>query len=265
MLHTSVFTTVYFTLLAAILGACMGSFLNCMGWRIVHGESVVNGRSHCDSCGHVLTFTDLIPVFSYIAHKGRCRYCGVKLSASHLVGEIVSALVFVSCLWKFDISLDFAQDLLFGCILLAVSFADIEGFIIPDGFIIAAIVLRVIFVSFSKDILARLVFSALGGFGVALVLLLIVLLFEKLFHREAMGGGDIKLIFVCGLFLGWQKNILCLLLACVVGIIFGVITQNARKAQEDPKIFPFGPSIAIGAWLALLFGENIINAYISLF
>ena len=149
--------------------------------------------------------------------------------------------------------------------MLAVSFADIEDYIIPDRFIIAAIVLRVVFILISGDTVPQLIFSAVGGFAVALVLLLIVLIFEKIIHREAMGGGDIKLIFTVGLFLGWKKNVLCLLMACFIGIIFGTVTQKLRKDRDDPKIFPFGPSIAAGAWLSLLFGDTLINAYLSLF
>ena len=73
MLYISPGFTVYFCALAFLLGACMGSFLNCMAWRIVHGESVLRGRSHCDVCGHVLTARDLVPIVSFLAHRGRCR------------------------------------------------------------------------------------------------------------------------------------------------------------------------------------------------
>ena len=96
MLYADPFLTVYCCLLAALLGACMGSFLNCAAWRIVHGESVLRGRSHCDACGHVLAVRDLIPVVSYLAAHGRCRYCGAKLSRRHVLAEAVSALVFVT-------------------------------------------------------------------------------------------------------------------------------------------------------------------------
>ena len=96
MLYADPFLTVYCCLLAALLGACMGSFLNCAAWRIVHGESVLRGRSHCDACGHVLTVRDLIPVVSYLAAHGRCRYCGAKLSRRHVLAEAVSALVLPS-------------------------------------------------------------------------------------------------------------------------------------------------------------------------
>ena len=265
MLFTSTFTKVYFLTLAAILGACMGSFLNCMAWRIVHGESVMNGRSHCDKCGHVLGVGDLVPVFSYLVHKGKCRWCGAKLSKLYLWSEIISAAVFASIVYKFDISLNALQYLLWASLLLACSFADLEGYIIPDGFIIAAAVIRAVFILLSGNIVGELVFTLLGGIAVSAVLLIIVTLFEKAVGREAMGGGDIKLIFATGLYLGWQKNLLCLFVACILGILFAVATRKKRENQEDAKIFPFGPSIAASAWLCLLFGDRLIGWYIGLF
>ncbi len=105
MLWVSPALTVYICVLTGILGACMGSFLNCMAWRIVHGESVLHGRSHCDVCGHVLGAGDLIPVLSYIMHKGRCKYCGAKLSAGHVFAEVLTALTFLLLVLKYDISL----------------------------------------------------------------------------------------------------------------------------------------------------------------
>ena len=91
MLHLTPFLTVYCCALAALLGACMGSFLNCMAWRVVHGESVLRGRSHCDACGHMLGARDLVPIVSYLASGGRCRYCGAKLSSRHVWGEVMGA------------------------------------------------------------------------------------------------------------------------------------------------------------------------------
>lgn len=96
MLWVSPALTVYICVLTGILGACMGSFLNCMAWRIVHGESVLHGRSHCDVCGHVLGAGDLIPVLNYIMHKGRCKYCGAKLCGTCLCGSVNGAYVFAA-------------------------------------------------------------------------------------------------------------------------------------------------------------------------
>ena len=267
MLYSSAFTTVYCCVLAAVLGGCFGSFLNCMAWRIVHGESVLKGRSHCDKCGHILGAGDLVPIFSFLAHRGKCRYCGAQLSKRHVWGELISALVFVSLLLRYDISLQLLELLLLAILLLACSFADLEGYIIPDRFILAAVAVRLVFIFISGDILKEFVYSIIGGFSVAIALLIIVLIMEKLLKREAMGGGDIKLIFVTGIFLGWKLNILCLIFACIIGIATGIIAMAGQKeeADENSRMIPWGPSIAAGAWLTMLFGQAIINWYISLF
>lgn len=260
--------TIYFCLLAAILGACMASFLNCMAWRIVHGESFVKGWSHCDECGHSLALYDLIPIFSYLFQKGKCRYCGTKLSVRHLLFEILGAVSFVLLLLKFDITIQTLEYLGLACILMGAAFTDIEGLIIPDGFIIAGVFWHVAFVLFTGPTLPLILDDLIGGFGVALVLLGIVLIVEKVMKREAMGGGDLKLIFMNGLYLGWAKNILCIFIACVIGIIVGLATKKQREENdelEDKKIFPWGPSIAAAAYLTVLAGDSILNAYLSLF
>ena len=261
MLRLTPFITVYCCVLAAVLGACMGSFLNCMAWRVVHGEPVWKGRSHCDVCGHVLAPGDLIPVVSYLAHRGRCRYCGAKLSARHVWGELISAAVFVSLLVKYDISLQALEGLLLACVLLACAFADLEGCIIPDRFIAAGIVLFLVSLLWAEKPLERLLNGAVGGFAVAGGLWLFVLAAEKLLKKEAMGGGDLKLLFVTGLFLGWKGNLFCLVLACVIGIVWGVIA--ARRNRESGPI-PWGPSIALAAWAAALLADRFFDWYLGL-
>ena len=259
MLYADPFLTVYCCLLAALLGACMGSFLNCAAWRIVHGESVLRGRSHCDACGHVLTVRDLIPVVSYLAAHGRCRYCGAKLSRRHVLAEAVSALVFVTLLLHYDISLQALEGWCVASILLVCSFADLEGYIIPDRFIAVGVVLFIVTLFFVPDPGKRALDGLIGGVAVGGGVLLLALLMEKLLRRDAMGGGDIKLLFLTGLCLGWQKNLLCLLLACVVGLLWGLV--RAKRGQQG---LPWGPGIALAAWCAALFGQDLIDWYLSL-
>lgn len=239
MLYAAPAITIYSCCIAALLGACMGSFLNCAAWRVVHGESVLRGRSHCDVCGHVLAPRDLVPVFSYVFSHGRCRYCGAKLSPRHAVGEAVAALVFVSLLLRYDISLRTLEAWAVACLLLACAFADLEGYIIPDRFIAVGVVLFIVTLFFVPDPGKRALDGLIGG--------------------VAVGGGDIKLLFLTGLFLGWQKNLLCLLLACVVGILWGLV--RAKRGQQG---LPWGPGIALAAWCAALFGQNLIDWYLSL-
>lgn len=141
---------------------------------------------------------------------------------------------------------------------------------IPDRFIVTGIVVRVVFLFLEGNMLENLIDALLGGFAVGGGLLLIVLLYEKVRQKEAMGGGDIKLLFLTGLFLGWQRNILCLLIACVLGIVFAFAFPEKRASEdgaeeEDGKLFPWGPSISAAAILTLLCGSEIIGVYLSLF
>ncbi len=258
MLYLSPAITIYCSLVALLLGACMGSFLNCMAWRIVHGESILRGRSHCDACGHVLAVRDLFPIFSYLFSHGKCRYCGAKLSVRHVIAESVTACTYLAILLRYDISLQTLEMLVFATLLLGCAFADLEGYIVPDRLIVAAIVARVIFLMLDPT---QLVDALLGGFAVGGGLLLVVLGYEKLRKVDAMGGGDIKLLFVTGLYLGWIKNLLCLLLACVFGIAFGIAVQK----KDENAALPWAPAIATAAIVTALIGDAVINAYLGLF
>ncbi|MDD7254218.1 MAG: prepilin peptidase, partial [Firmicutes bacterium] len=93
----------YVIVLAVVLGAVFGSFLNCMAWRMVHHESVLKGRSHCASCGHPLKAADLVPVFSYLFLKGKCRYCGEKISPRYMAAELVSAALWLGCVFRYGV------------------------------------------------------------------------------------------------------------------------------------------------------------------
>ena len=259
MLRLSPFITVYCCAVAALLGACTGSFLGCLAWRTVHGESVLRGRSHCDVCGHALGVRDLVPVFSYLFSGGKCRYCGAKLSARHVWGEAVSAAVFVTLLLRYDISLQTLEGWLLACVLLACAFADLEGYIIPDRFIAAGVVLFAVTLLIEPEPFHRLEDGLLGGVGVGGGLLLLSLYMDKRMKRETLGGGDIKLLFLTGLFFGWKGNLLCLTLACVAGIVWGLAGKRRGEA------IPWGPSIAIGAWITALAGQMFIDWYLGFF
>ena len=265
MLRLSLPITVYCCAMAVLLGACMGSFLNCLAWRTVHGESVLRGRSHCDACGHVLGVRDLVPVLSYVCSGGKCRYCGAKLSARHVWGELAGGAMFVSALLKYDISLQVLEAWLLACVLLACAFADLEGYIIPDRFVAAGAILRIPFFFLLPDPKGQALDALLGSLAVGGGLLIVVLLYEKLRKPDAMGGGDIKLLCLTGLYLGWMKNLLCLLLACVLGIVFALVTLKRRGTEGDTRLIPWGPSISAAAILTLLWGDAITAAYLSLF
>ncbi len=261
MLELPAELNIFIGIVAFVLGACMGSFLNCMAWRITEGESPWKGRSHCDECKHTLQPLDLVPIASYLAMRGRCRYCGAKLSAGHVWAELLTGIVYVLVFAVYGVSLQALEMLLFASVLLAAAFADLKSYIIPNGFVVAGIVLRIPFFFCLPGWQESLVDALLGGFAVGGGLLLVVLLYEKLRGIEAMGGGDLKLLFVTGLYLGWANNILCLLLACILGIVFAAATQKSREG----KVFPWGPSISAAAIACALWGSQLVGAYLALF
>lgn len=265
MLGISPFFTVYILVLAFLFGAVFASFLGCVAWRISKGESFLKGRSHCDVCNHPLGAKDLVPIASYLAKKGRCAYCKAPIPKSSLIGEILLAMLFVLAVLRFDISPKLVLALVFICILYVVALTDLYEQIIPDGCLLIAIVVRVVYY-FVVEHFEWNTFLALFGNGlsISLPLLLLTLLMEKILKKEAMGGGDIKLVFVTGLYLGWQNNLLMMFFACVIGIIIGFI-QAQKDTDEDENYFPFGPSIAIGAVITLFVGDALIGWYLSLF
>lgn len=274
MIYYSIPLLLILSALALITGACVGSFLNCLAYRLGRGESVLKGRSHCDSCGHTLGALDLIPIFSYIFCGGKCRYCKAKLSAGHILAELITALGFLGVLLRYDFTFETVIGMAFTAVLMAVSLTDLYSYTIPDGFILFGALIRIIYIFTLNNRWAVLLSSLIGGFAVAGAVLLIVIIFEKIKKTEAMGGGDIKLIFLCGLYLGWQKNILCLLLSCIIGIIFGffALKRNAgndgsavgESGGELSPLFPWGPSIAAAAWLSYIFGDYLVAAYLTL-
>lgn len=274
MIEVTPFLTAYYTIIAFLLGTVMASFLGCMGWRMCKGESVLKGRSHCDACNHVLGARDLIPVVSYLMSKGRCRYCGAKISPLNFYGELSLGLLFgvVTFIYRHPFQLEYVLVLFFFSVLYLVTVTDIYEQIIPDGAIITAIVVKVVYVIIlyieEPALWSKLLGILIDGLVVSLPLLILVLIMEKILKKEAMGGGDIKLLFVTGLYLGWARNILVVFFACIIGIVVASIQQKKMMTEEEEAeetfYFPFGPSIAVSAVLMYFVGNPILDWYLSL-
>ena len=249
--------TAYILGLSFILGTVFGSFFNCMAWRIAHHESIVSGRSHCAVCGHPLSAADLVPVFSYLLLKGRCRYCGEKIHPRYMISELLLGISFDICVLKWGISPECLRGMILFCILLTLSLVDLDCFVIPNSLQIAGIINFAVFLPFvSGGIRSNLLGGLIGGLGIAGGILLISLLFDRISGRESMGGGDIKLYFVTGLYLGPLNGLLCVLVSCVFGLLFSAFMKSRR--------IPFGPSISAAAALCLLTGQGIVNWYLNL-
>jgi len=252
---------IYCSVVAFALGAVFGSFLNCAAWRIAHGESFLRGHSHCPSCGHELGVRDLVPIFSWLLQRGRCRYCGTKISVRYLLAELFFAVVTVLCLWRFDLTVLCLRNWIFLCCLFCLSLVDLECYTIPDGCLLIAVGAWIAALPFlwpgwaeiGRSVLAALLFG--GG------ILLLSIVMDKVLGKESLGGGDVKLFAVVGLYLGITGTLFTVLLSCVLGLLFALVL--ARQGKKGQAI-PFGPSISLAAAIMLLFGRGIIQWYLGL-
>ncbi len=252
--------TVCLIFLSVVLGAVMGSFLNCAAWRIVHKESVLKGRSHCASCGHSLGALDLVPVFSYLFLKGKCRYCGRHISFRYPAAELANALVYCTLLLRFDISWQCLSFLLLMSMLLLGALVDYEDGWIPDRVSIIAAV-GYVPLALLEGGWQKLLYGLISGGAVLLALLAIVLIMEKIMKTEVMGGGDLKLFAVLGLYFGWQQGIFLVLVSCVLGLVAMALLGRLKKRTQTR----FAPVLYVSAWITALFGGPVINWYLGLF
>lgn len=261
----------YCATIVAVFGLCMGSFVNCMAWRVTHGESVMHGRSHCTTCGHELGILDLIPVLSWVFSRGRCRYCGEHVSGRYPITEIVSGVAYVSVFLVYGLSLETIELCVFCSALLALSLIDLDSLIIPNSIILFCIAVRAAYivavgVTGQGDVLPLVRDTLIGGFAVAVPLLLLSLVMDRVLGRDSLGGGDLKLLFVAGLYFGWMQCLFLVLVACVVGLVAGPLLRGRSKPEDaDPKSFPFGPAIAIACWICMLAGGPVVSWYLNMF
>lgn len=260
MLYLSPPITVCLLCLALALGAVLGSFLNCAAWRLVHGESVLRGRSHCARCGHVLGPAELVPIVSYLALGGKCRHCGEKISPRYVLVEALSALMFLTVLLRFDVSWQCLRFLLLLSLLLFGALVDYEDGWVPDRAIVLAAVgyVPLALLEGGWRLLAN---GLLSGAGLLLVLLAVVLAMDKIMKTEVMGGGDLKLFAVLGLYFGWQQGIFLVLVSCVLGL--GMMALGGRlKKRESLR---FAPVLCLSAWITALAGGPVLEWYLGLF
>ncbi len=238
-----------------IFGLLIGSFLNVVIYRLPNNKSIVSPPSSCGSCGHRLGPIDLVPVLSYVFLRGRCRHCGAKFSPRYPLVEVLTGGLFSLLYWRFGFSFDFIRFAILTCILVSAAFIDIDHRIIPDKLNLFGIVSGIVFV-FLPDSLS--VKNALLGFVAGGGLLLLV----AVISRGAMGGGDIKLFAVIGIFLGLEKTVLALFLTFLFGGIAGILLIAAKiKSRKD--YIPFGPFIGIGAFIAIMWYNELIMHYLK--
>ena len=242
-------------ILLTLLGLCVGSFCNVLIYRIPKEEEFVKTPSHCMSCGHTLKWYENIPVISWLVQGGKCRSCGVKLSAQYPVVEALNGLMWLATglIFRGDWLTVGLYCILFS-MLLVLTVIDWRTFTIPNGVNLVIFLLGV--VRLATD-LSNWPTYIIGMLAVSLVFLL--LYFAT--RGGGIGMGDIKLVAAAGLLIGWQK----MLLAVLVGSLAGAIIHSIRMKGGEGRKLAFGPYLAAGIWLATLVGGSLISAYLSLF
>ncbi|MFH1401522.1 MAG: prepilin peptidase [Parcubacteria group bacterium] len=251
----------FFYLFIFVVGLVVGSFLNCAIYRLEKGENFLRGRSYCPNCRHQLSWQDLVPFFSFIFLRGKCRYCKKPISFQYPLVEISTAILFVFVAYfSFPNFLVTSYLLLTTSLLIVIFVFDLKHYIIPDGAVFAAIIITLIYnLQFSIfNGFSIFKFSILSAIGAALFFLLIFLISRG----KWLGFGDVKLAFFMGFFLGFPEILAALFLAFCIGAIMGVCLMVFGKKKFSSEI-PFGPFLITGTFLALLFGEKFINWYLG--
>lgn len=228
-----------------IVGTFFGSFANVVIRRLPYGKSIVKPASHCPKCLNPIKWKDNLPIISFLILGGRCRNCKTKISFEYPVVELLTGLLFLFGYLNFDISLNLLIFLILSIFLIIISFIDLHLRIIPDILAISLLIFGLLS-SFVNPIVAFNFFNSLKGtlFG-GIFLYLVSYAGAKIYKKEVMGGGDVKLLAAGGSFLGLQNIFLALLIACFIGGVTGLFLILIKKKKRTDFI-PFGPFIAIG-------------------
>ena len=237
-----------------VFGLMVGSFLNCVIYRLEVDKSFLNGRSFCPYCKHGLAWHDLIPVFSFLILKGKCRYCHKKISWQYPLVELATALLFVSIVNIFHFPF-FIYHLIITCFLIVIFVYDLKHYIIPDKIIYSAIILLFLYNLFNtKYLILNTGFSAFGASGFFLLIYLIS-------RGQWLGFGDVKLALLMGLYLGFPNILVALFISFFIGAVVGLILIARGKKTLKSEV-PFGPFLITGTFIALFCGEQYLNLFL---
>ena len=219
---------------------------------------IVFARSRCPKCGHGIGAGENIPLLSYILLRGKCSSCKTRISPRYPLVEFVTAALFTITIWYFGLTLPGLTALGLTACLIVLTGIDADHQLLPDNITLPLLWTGILinFWSVHTD-LASSVLGAIAGY---MVLWSIYHLFRLLTGKEGMGYGDFKLMAALGAWIGWQLLPLVVLFSSVVGAAFGLILMATGKLQRD-KPMPFGPFIAAAGWIALIWGERIMDYY----
>lgn len=246
--------TVYFSIVIFIFGIIMGSFYNVLATRLPIGKSIIKPGSHCDACNHKLKWYENIPLISYIIQKGKCKNCGTQISFDVFLSELATGVLFLFSYLYFGISYNFFIMLILSSLCVIIFVSDFKYMIILDSPLIISgvlvIILKTIYYDY-KVIMPTLV----SGIITFLVMLLVGFIGKKMYKRDALGGGDIKLSFIIGMILGVQVAMVSLIFSTFLALPYALATIVLKKDSE----VPFGPFIVASLFIVFLYYDKFYN------
>lgn len=251
---------IYYSIVFFIFGTVLGSFFNVVGYRLPRNESIVSPPSHCPNCNHRLKMGELIPIFSYIIQGGKCRSCHKHIPLYYPIFESLCGLAFLLAYLQYGLTLDIIIPITFISMLIIIMVSDYYYMIIPDEVLIffgVAIILEkiIIEVFIQNGGWIPFGYSLMSALGAFILMFLLKIFGDILFKKESMGGGDIKLLALFGLVIGIPDSIFAIVLGSVIGLPISLIVLMFKKSH----IIPFGPFLALGAMIIVLFNLHIAN------
>lgn len=242
-------------LIIFIIGLIVGSFLNVCIYRIPRNLSVIKPFSFCPKCKNTIKPWHNVPIISYLLLRGKCAYCGEKISVKYPIVESINGVLYILSYMFFGLDIALPFILFFLSSLIVISFIDLEFQIIPDVISISLILLGLLvsFLPHSVDNLVTNIKESILGILVGGGILLIIAIISK----GGMGGGDIKLNAGVGALLGWQASVLTIFIGSLIGAIIGLIILKRTGSRK----IPFGPFLSLGAIITLFFGKEILRLY----
>jgi len=261
------------TIVFAMFGAAFGSFLNVCIDRLPADKSILHPPSHCDSCQHRLSAWDLVPLFSYLWLRRRCRYCGTAIPQRSFWVELGTAFLFALSYWFFGLSVQFVVIAFYGSLFLVIGVIDLEHQLILNKVSYPTMALALVIAVFRPpppliDLhlawpWTGIVSALMGGAMGFLFLLLAYLITLAIYKSEAIGFGDVKLVGLIGLVTGPKLVLLSLTLGAILGGLVGVALLLLKlKKRKEP--LPFGSFLAIATMITLIWGSDILNWYLGL-
>ena len=255
---------IFLIFLFGLLGLTVGSFLNVCIDRLPRDESVVSPPSHCEACQHRLGLKDLIPVFSYLRLRGRCRYCQAAVSRKSLWVELVAGLTFAFLYWHFRLSPELGIMAFYASLFIVVFVIDLERGLILNKVVYPAMIVALLLALVPQPWLTRWIVingvanAALGGsVGFAIFLVIAIV------SRGGMGWGDVKLVALIGLAVGFPLVLFSVILGAILGSIVALALMIAKK-RRFRETLPFGPFLALAAMITLLWGSDVLSWYMGL-